>query len=93
MKKFDVLLSETAVKQFKKLESKTQRIIKTHLKELSDDPFTKRSKADIKELKGFRNPDLYRLRIGKFRVIYTVIEQEVKVTELIRREKGYSWID
>ena len=93
MKKFDVLLSETAVKQFKKLESKQQRIIREHLKELSSDPFTKRSKSDIKKLKGFRNPDLYRLRIGKFRAIYTVIEQEVKITELIRREKGYNWID
>ena len=93
MQKFEVLLSETAVKQIKRLELKTQRVIKGHLKELSNDPFKKRSKADIKKLKGFRDPELYRLRVGKYRAIYAVINNRVKITEIFLRGKGYAWLD
>lgn len=91
-KKFEVLLSETAVNQLRGIDKKIQKTIKRHLKELATDPFRKRAKADIKKLKGFKEPELFRLRVGKFRIIYSIEKSKVKVTEIIRREKGYKWL-
>jgi len=91
--KFEVLVSETALKQLSKLEDKTKERLKQHLLALSADPFKRRSGADIKKLKGFSSPSLYHLRVGDYRAIYTVQENKVKITEVFRRGKGYAWLD
>ena len=93
MKKFNVLISETAQKQLYELDLKFAENIKLSLKELGANPFRSRSGADIKKLKGSRKPEMYRLRIGNFRAIYAVIGNDVKVTEIIKRGKGYGWLD
>lgn len=93
LKKFEVLISETAIKQLGKLEEQVQSRIKKHLFVLKEDPFRPRPLADIKKLQGFDKPILYRLRIGDFRIIYTIQENQVKITEIIPRSKGYAWLD
>lgn len=93
MKKFEVLISETAIKQLGKLEEQIQSRIKKHLFVLKEDPYRPRPRADIKKLKGFDKPVLYRLRIGDFRIIYAIQENQVKITEIILRKKGYAWLD
>ena len=75
------------------LDSKTSTTIKSHLKELEDDPYISRPKADIKRLHGMEEPHMFRLRIGDYRAIYFVEGNEVKVTEIIHRGKGYDWLD
>lgn len=90
---FKVLISETAIKQFNKLEASIKLRIKKHFSALEEDPFKNRSGANIKKLKGFTNPFLYRLRVGDFRVIYNIQEKTVKITEIFRRGKGYNWLD
>ena len=80
--KFNILISETARKQLYDLDVKTRENIKNSIKELEENPFSSRPKADIKKLKGSKNPELYRLRIGNHRVIYCIIEKEVKVTKI-----------
>ena len=72
---------------------KTRSVIKKHLKELENNSFEKRAKTDIKKLKGFKNPEFYRLRVGKFRIIYVIDGRKVKVTDIITRGKGYKWLD
>ena len=91
--KFEVKLSTTAIKQLDILNRETRTRIKKHLKELKNDPFQKRALADIKKLKDFQNPTLYRIRIGEYRAIYTVSENEVRVTEIFHRSKGYKWLN
>lgn len=93
MTNFKVVISETAVKQFNNLEESARTRIKGHLSALEENPYEKRPGADIKKLKGFGNPVLYRLRVGDFRIIYAVQENAVKITEIFRRGKGYSWLD
>jgi mRNA interferase RelE/StbE len=93
LKKFEVLISETAIKQLGRLEEQAQSRIKKHLFVLKEDPFRPRPLADIKKLRGFDKPILYRLRIGDFRVIYTIQGNQVKITEIILRKKGYAWRD
>ncbi|MBI4895095.1 MAG: type II toxin-antitoxin system RelE/ParE family toxin [Candidatus Aenigmarchaeota archaeon] len=84
-----MLISETARRQLYELDSSISSKIKTSVKELSINPFLNRPKADIKKLKGSRNPDFYRLRVGDFRVIYTISNNDVKITEILRRDKAY----
>lgn len=91
--KFEVLISETASKQLEQLDNKTKEQIKKHLQPLKEDPFKPRPLADIKKLKGFENPAIYRLRVGDFRIIYTVQENKIKITEIMRRGKGYAWLE
>lgn len=89
MTKFRVLVSETAVKQLLGLEKQIQARLKLGMKELADNPYLSRPRADIKKLRGSNNPELYRLRVGNFRIIYSVINNEVKVTEIIKRSAAY----
>ena len=88
-----MLISETASKILKQLEEQLSNRIKNNLKELENDPFKPRPKADIKKLHGFDKPEMYRIRIGDFRAIYFVVGRDVKVTEIIHRGKGYEWLE
>ena len=92
-KKFNVLLSKTAVKQLKLLQKKVRYAIRKTLAGLAEDPFTSRSGCDIKKLHGSKDPVFYRLRVGEYRVIYTVIQKDVKVTEILHRKKAYSFLE
>ncbi len=44
---------------------------------------------DIKKMRGKKIKDLFRLRIGKFRVIYSVNEDELKVIKIDTRGDIY----
>ena len=85
---YKVLVSRTFQRQFRNLPEKIQSRIRKGLKELESDPFRPRPNADIKALKD-TNPQKYRLRIGDYRVIYTVEDDIVKVIELFIRGRGY----
>lgn len=93
MKRFRVLLSETFRRQLLELEPKLAGRIKAHLRGLEDNPFRSRPRADIKKLTGSFDPELWRLRIGDIRAIYTVAENDVKVTQLVKRSQGYGWLE
>lgn len=60
------------------------------LDEFERDPLRRRPKFDVKHLKGFPR-NLYRLRIGDYRVLYSVDkeEKEVKITMIVHRSKAY----
>ena len=88
-----MFLSKTAVSQLNTFNKKLKDRIKISIKNLENGPFIARSGADIKKLVSKSNPPLYRLRIGEYRVIFFVIKQEVKVTEIIPRKKGFKWLN
>ncbi|WP_371415193.1 type II toxin-antitoxin system RelE/ParE family toxin [Methanogenium sp. MK-MG] len=75
-------------KHYSGLEKDEQKRIKKALYELETDPFDPRLTADIKPLTA-TNPRKYRLRVGNFRVIYTIDNESVQVIEVFRRGKGY----
>lgn len=93
MEKFRVLLSETFRRQLLELDPGLAGRVKRHLRELEKNPFRPRPKADIKKLVGSFDPELWRLRVGGLRIIYTVAENDVKVTQLMKRSRGYEWLD
>jgi mRNA interferase RelE/StbE len=93
LKRYDVLLSESAVRFLRRTDNKTAERIKNGLKALVENPFQNRPRADIKQLVGSFDPVLYRIRIGDYRIIYAVSGSKVKITEIIIRGKGYKWLD
>lgn len=85
-----VLVHPRVEKELGRLSAKESSRVRAALLKLSDDPRDPRPGADIKKLKGTHGrQDLYRLRIGEFRAIYAVTENEVLVTDLFRRGQGY----
>jgi mRNA interferase RelE/StbE len=90
---FEIKLHPDAVKFLVNLNPETKERLKSGIKNLEIDPFKSRSHADIKKLKGTKKrDDLYRLRVGDYRVIYAVEKNTVLVLEIIPRERGYNWL-
>ena len=88
MTKFQVLLSETARKDLDAMGAKDAARIRRGLSQLATDPYRPRSGADIRKLVAV-DPPLYRLRVGDWRALYFVVEDQVKVTSIRRRENAY----
>ncbi len=55
--------------------------IKQKIKKLEKKPKKSRTGLDVKKLKGFSSPELYRLRVGDYRIIYAIEGYEVLITE------------
>ncbi len=93
MTKFSVVIADSAVKELKILDAKLTERIKISLRGLEEDPFRKRPKADIKKLHGLKDPVLYRLRIGDYRIIYAVEGKNVRITHILKRSDAYKVLD
>ena len=83
-----IFVSRAFQKQFKDLDASFQERVRKALRELSENPFKSRPRADIKLLIN-THPQKYRLRIGNFRIVYYVMGDTVKIIEIFRRKKGY----
>lgn len=92
MKRYEVLLSETARRQLNGLPPDHRSVVRSKLSELKEDPYRPRPNADIKKLKGPKK-DYYRLRAGNFRAMYVIEGNIVKVAKIIPRDKAYDWIE
>ena len=93
MAKREILLSRTALRQLERLPRDAARRIRSKLALLADDPFRGRPGADIRLLWGQDDPPLYRLRVGDYRVLYFVQEDEIRVTEVLHRSQAHRGID
>jgi len=89
---FRVLVSKTFQKDFQRLPIDIQKQIRSGLLELQNDPHSCRPRCDITILKDTR-PRKYRLKIGEYRIIYSIEKNDVKVIYLMKREVGYSRLD
>jgi mRNA interferase RelE/StbE len=64
---------ERAVRQLRSIPQTAALTILRALTPLGDDP--RRPDADIKKLAGY--PDRYRLRVGDYRVIYEIVDEQL----------------
>ncbi len=85
---YRVTLSETAVRQLRKLGKVERDRIVRGLRALEEDALRPRPRADIRVLEG-TDPKKYRLRIGDYRAVYAVVGTEVKIIEVFARGRGY----
>lgn len=75
----EILITKTAVKNIKKLDTPTRDRILNGIYKL---PF-----GDVKRLQGYSN--YYRLRIGDFRVIYSLNSEKITVLAVLPRGDVY----
>ena len=66
MTRYDIEISETAEKQLKKLQRGDQRRVVRAIVALADEPHPRGSR----KLSGYN--DVFRIRVGRYRVIYSV---------------------
>jgi len=83
MNKFQILLTEHAIDDLKKIFKDLRDQIHQDLRILESAPFP--SGTHIKRLKGFR-PTVYRLRSGNFRILYHIQENNVIILRVIDRK-------
>jgi len=85
----EILLSTPARKQYGDLEKELRSRIKNALKDIA----VGNEKRDVKKLKGLKGrEDLYRLRVGDYRIIYYGDDECIKVIQIIHRSRGYDWL-
>ena len=70
--KWTLILSPNAVKQYKKLNTTVRKRVRAALEKLSENPWG----MPYKKLRG---APFYRARVGEFRIIYSVDEEELSV--------------
>lgn len=73
---FEIRFSKGAGKYLKRLDKTTKERIKKSLLELAESPYRAKN-LDIKRLAGYE--DSYRLRVGKYRALYRIIDNEVVI--------------
>lgn len=85
-----VLLSTRSQKDFKKLSKSMKKRVKESLMKLAEGD----KKPDIKKLKGVEGrEDLYRLRVGDYRIVYYPERKAIKVIRIDKRDKVYDWLE
>lgn len=71
---FSLTLLRPARKELDKLDNKSVKRIIDHLDDLKVDPLRPRPGMDINKVEGDRKPPAYRLRVGRLRIEYLVID-------------------
>jgi len=87
------MLSDESWATLKELQTKQRERIRGHLKELETDPYRPRPRADIKNCGRHAGQLYFRLRVGDWRLVYVVMGEEVRVTEIFPRGRGYRWLE
>lgn len=77
----NILYSKQAKKQIQLMDKKTANRIITGINNLPN--------GDIKPLQGKNVPPLFRLRIGKYRIVYFIDEQYYKILKIDTRGDIY----
>lgn len=75
----EIKYTKTAVKSISSFDKPMKLRIKNGIEGLAEIP----PKGDIKQMQGF-DPPLYRLRVGKFRVLYEYVSIDGKEVLLIK---------
>ena len=78
---FDFKYSNSAIKSLKKLDFSTMERIRNSISKIPN--------GDIKRLQGDTPRIFFRLRVGKFRVIFRIIEQTVYIDKIDTRGDIY----
>ncbi len=83
-----VLLSERADRFLRGLPRDVHDRVRTALLE-----FARSGRGDLKRLSGTKGrDDLFRLRVGDYRIVFALTSTEIRVTRIIHRSEGYDWL-
>lgn len=76
MASYRILVRISAGRQLRKLDAVVLKRIAVHIDSLQENPFPQ----GVEHITGSRNPPLYRLRVGKYRILYMVDTSAFTVT-------------
>jgi mRNA-degrading endonuclease RelE of RelBE toxin-antitoxin system len=77
-----VLYSKTAFSYLRKLDTKTRRRVFEAVNRLP-------AKGDIRKMKGRKIQNIFRLRVGSYRVIFVMEKELIKVLDIAPRGEAY----
>ena len=78
----NILYSRTSLNYLKKQSKQVQRKIVNAIEQLPNE-------GDIKKLKGKHIKNIYRLRVGKYRVIFIIDNEVIKIVNINTRGDIY----
>lgn len=86
MANYRLRIKSSAEKELAKLPVRTILIIRDDIRILATNPFP----PGFKKLKGFKN--LYRIRSGNYRIIYTIYNEilVIEILKIVHRKDAYS---
>ena len=84
---YHLKVSNRFKRELKKLDKKDILKVKTALDNLLEDPFA--DNHDVIPIVDHNEPPMYRLRIGNYRIIYVVTDDDIKAGLIFDRKKGY----
>jgi addiction module RelE/StbE family toxin len=96
-KDYQIIYAKDFLKDLKNIvkggNKRIKKQVKDAVEELKYNPHRKRPKLDIKLISG-KSEAVYRVRLGKYRLIYQIDEAEKKIniTMIFLRGKGYQSI-
>jgi mRNA-degrading endonuclease RelE of RelBE toxin-antitoxin system len=68
-----------------------KRRVKQALKDIGRDPMNRRGQLDFKRLDSNPGAAIFRVRVGAWRIAYT-IDEDVVVLRVFHRGDGYGWV-
>ncbi len=85
--------SEYATPVLRRMAPPVRRRLRAALDSLEDDPFEAPPGCDYRrlELDPAKEP-VYRVRVGSWRIVYTVSGLAVRVIRIMARDEGYDWL-
>ena len=89
--KYQIVLAEQAVEDFRRLSARDRSTIREALERHLRDQPAKESRSGVKRLRGIVRPQ-YRLRVGDFRVFYDVVEDAVEVLTIVPKVRADEWL-
>ena len=88
-----VLLSTPAQRQFEGLEKALKARIREALFKLANIGGKTSGRFEFKKLKGTKGrEDLYRLRVGDYRLVFHEDKDTIKVIQILHRSRAYDWL-
>jgi mRNA interferase RelE/StbE len=86
----DVRIHPDARKYLDGLDKRTRERILTTLKDLKGKDITLKTNLDVKKMKGTKGrKDLFRLRIGQYRIMYDIEDDIMWVSDIFLRGKDF----
>jgi mRNA-degrading endonuclease RelE of RelBE toxin-antitoxin system len=68
-----------------------KRRVKRTLRDIADDPMNRTGKLDFKRLDSTPGIAIFRVRVGDWRIVYT-IDKDIVVLRIFHRGDGYGWV-
>ncbi len=87
---YEIRVHPKAIKNLRRLPEDAQKLIGEKLRELSKSLNNPKSKLDIRKMRGKKkDPQLFRLRAGVYRVVFEFSDEVIWIARISHRRDSY----